>query len=293
MNGIQTSMKMENAYHALADELIEFVESDKFDRAISTTKIFHKATQTSYARFYESSVAENDRFPSLSVAGPASRAALFLRDHLLRTTGQRIWGLTFTLYPDGKFKLDYDYDKPANYEETPEETLALYQAVDRLDALGVDVGVTAPPASGPELDLLRRARLWLEARTEQNRAWGLCEETRWNLEMHSGELRFEFADGNVRSVPVQIVGTYDTRDGSFMWGWDHPSVPEALRRAARRVHDYGTEHGIERFTTRTVACTEDDAWDFTAAAAMLDGAAGAYRGDAGGTWVYMSFGEAV
>lgn len=47
-------------------------------------------------------------------------ALLFLRDDLLRTTGQRIWGLTFTLYPDGKFKIEYDYDKPEGYEETDE-----------------------------------------------------------------------------------------------------------------------------------------------------------------------------
>ena len=47
-------------------------------------------------------------------------AALFLRDDLLATTGERIWGLTFTLYPDGKFKIDYDYNKPEGYEETDE-----------------------------------------------------------------------------------------------------------------------------------------------------------------------------
>lgn len=48
------------------------------------------------------------------------KAVLFLRDDLLRTTGQRIWGLTFTLYPDGKFNIEYDYNKPEGYEETDE-----------------------------------------------------------------------------------------------------------------------------------------------------------------------------
>jgi len=50
----------------------------------------------------------------------ACDAALFLRDNLLKTTGQRIWGLTFTLFPDGKFRIEYDYDKPEGYEETDE-----------------------------------------------------------------------------------------------------------------------------------------------------------------------------
>ena len=55
-------------------------------------------------------------------------AALFLRNHLLATTGERIWGLTFTLYPDGKFKIDFDYNKPDGYEET-EETISLEEAL--------------------------------------------------------------------------------------------------------------------------------------------------------------------
>ncbi len=47
-------------------------------------------------------------------------AALYLREQILRATGDRIWGLTFTLYPDGKFNIEYDYNKPEGYEETDE-----------------------------------------------------------------------------------------------------------------------------------------------------------------------------
>ena len=47
-------------------------------------------------------------------------ASLFLRNHIINLTGEKIWGLTFTLYPDGKFEIEYDYDKPKDYEETDE-----------------------------------------------------------------------------------------------------------------------------------------------------------------------------
>lgn len=47
-------------------------------------------------------------------------AILSLRDEHLRTTGRRIWGLTFTLYPDGKFNIKYDYKKPEDYEDSDE-----------------------------------------------------------------------------------------------------------------------------------------------------------------------------
>jgi hypothetical protein len=125
--------------------------------------------------------------------------------------------------------------------------------------------------------------------TQRTATWGLGTETQWNLDMNAGQLRLSFADGREMSFPVQVVGTYNTQNGSFLWGWDHPSAPVPLRRAAQRVHDYGEEHAIERFTTRTISCSEADAWDITAAAAQLDNVTGAYRGDAGGTWVYMTF----
>ena len=43
-----------------------------------------------------------------------------LKDDMLKLTGDEIWGLTFTLYPDGKFEIEYNYDKPEDYEETDE-----------------------------------------------------------------------------------------------------------------------------------------------------------------------------
>lgn len=59
-------------------------------------------------------------------------AVLFLRDNLLATTGERIWGLTFTLYPDGKFKVEYDYNKPEGYEET-DEVISVDEALSGLN----------------------------------------------------------------------------------------------------------------------------------------------------------------
>ena len=45
---------------------------------------------------------------------------LFLRDQILAETGKRIWGLTFTLYPDGKYEIEYDYNVPEGFNEKGE-----------------------------------------------------------------------------------------------------------------------------------------------------------------------------
>jgi hypothetical protein len=231
------------------------------------------------------------------------KAFVFIRDHLLATTGQRIWGLTFTLYPDGKFNIEYDYQRPDWYSEDDERADIEAERADRaaaeaealglrLNRLGAEVEIHDPAAGQPGHALLVEAIGWLRDQTERlGQAWGLGSETAWHLDMHAGTLRFTFADGRERVCPVQVVGTYNTADGSFLWGWDHPSVPEPLRRAARRVCELGEAQGIEPFTTRKLACSQANAWAYAALAARLDGAAGAYRGKAGDAWVYMSFGE--
>ncbi len=45
-------------------------------------------------------------------------AAIYLHDVMLENTGHRIWGITFTLFPNGKFDIEYSYSKPAEYDES-------------------------------------------------------------------------------------------------------------------------------------------------------------------------------
>ena len=76
-----------------------------------------------------------------------------------------------------------------------------------------------------------------------------------------------------------------------MWGWDHPSVDEDKADHAKLAKAFGVEHGLEQYTSRKVECTEDDAWSFTALSSRLANANGAFRGTAGPTQIYMTFGE--
>jgi hypothetical protein len=215
-----------------------------------------------------------------------TQSALQIRDHLFLSTGKRIWGLTLTLYRNGTYDIAYDYNKPEDYQDS-DEVASTSSSSPVADLLG---GLLDPSSAVADSTFQQQALQSLQTQTAHNsKAWGLGTETQWNLEMDTGTLRFTFSDGRVLTAPVQVVGTYNTSGGTFLWGWDHPSVPEPLRRAAQRVHDYGQAHGIEAFTTRSTTCSESDAWGYAAVAAQLDEAAGAYRGDAGGTWVYMVF----
>lgn len=133
----------------------------------------------------------------------------------------------------------------------------------------------------------------LQLATDAHRGiWHLGEEESWNVDQERGELVLAFTDGSTASAPVQIVGTLSTRDGTFLWGWDHPSVARPLQADAARCRAFGEEHGAKEFTTQKVSCTETRAWAYAALAMRLAGASGAYRGEAApGTYVFMTFGE--
>jgi hypothetical protein len=88
---------------------------------------------------------------------------------------------------------------------------------------------------------------------------------------------------------VQIIGTYNTADGTWLWAWDHPDVLPTLRQHAQHVRAYGERHGLPQLTTRKFSCTEQEAWAFTAVACKLCNAQGAYRGATGDVCVFMTF----
>lgn len=50
------------------------------------------------------------------------------------------------------------------------------------------------------------------------------------------------------------------------------------------------QHNVAQLTTRKLTCSEDEAWQLTALACKLNEAQGAYRGPAGTTLVFMTFG---
>jgi hypothetical protein len=118
-NEVAHMNSVEDAYKELAKSVLDFVGTRDWDIGVCTSKTYSKMAQSSWyliANGVKNAKAMGWGDSSIDTGG----AALFLRDDLLRTTGQRIWGLTFTLFPDGQFKIEYDYNKPEGYEETDE-----------------------------------------------------------------------------------------------------------------------------------------------------------------------------
>ncbi len=113
-------MNTEDAYKKIASHAVAEAGSCNWDSLIVEVKIFAKMAEISHWLMDGNIKTQGDGAPPLDVRRDSFKAMLFVRDNILQTTGQRIWGLTFTLFANGKFNIEYDYNKPKVYEETEE-----------------------------------------------------------------------------------------------------------------------------------------------------------------------------
>ncbi|QDU58008.1 hypothetical protein Pan181_42330 [Aeoliella mucimassa] len=131
----------------------------------------------------------------------------------------------------------------------------------------------------------------LQIKTEtHDRLWHLTE-SEWGVDQDEGVLEFATPAGLIVTCKVQIIGTYDTTNSTWLWSWDNRSIEPALTEDASKLREYGQAHDLEELTTRKLDITEEKCWEFTALACKLCEAQGGYRGPAGTTMVFMTFGE--
>lgn len=114
-------MKDENhAYIVLSECISIYARDDEWIKANMTIEIYSRMIRCFESLIQKEGIINEYRDIPIDLSKLRMEAVFYLRDHFLKLTGNRIWGLTFTLYPDGKFEIEYDYDKPEGYEETDE-----------------------------------------------------------------------------------------------------------------------------------------------------------------------------
>jgi|GEM_PF-1205762 len=159
--------------------------------------------------------------------------------------------------------------------------------------IDIPTGSTRPAVPSDSIEaLIARSMEELQIKSAaHDQLWGLGDSS-WDVDQDQGKIVFTSPRGMTTVCPVQIIGTLNTNDGSWLWGWDHPSVEPALQQHAQLCRTYGERHGIDWLVCqRLEECTEDDGWQMVALACNLAGAQGAYRGPMGATLVFMTFGQ--
>ena len=151
---------------------------------------------------------------------------------------------------------------------------------------------TDQPSGLTEPDLtIERAKVEMGLRTRTAiDLWGM-DEAAWAVDLDSGVITFTNAQkGLIVTAPVQLIGTFNGEDDTWLWGWDHPMVSGRIGDHARLVRDFGKKYDLQALTTRKIVATLQECWDFTALACHLGGGQGGYSGPSGSTRVFMTFG---
>jgi hypothetical protein len=151
------------------------------------------------------------------------------------------------------------------------------------------------PEAAPKLDfdtLLDRSMEELRIKTAAHDGTWQLGEADWDIDQDAGTIVFTSPKGITATCSVQVIGTFNSDENSWLWGWDHPSVDPALQEHARLCRTYGERHDIDYLTAQKIEnSSEDDAWQLTALACKLADAQGAYRGAMGSTLVFVTFGK--
>lgn len=112
------------------------------------------------------------------------------------------------------------------------------------------------------------------------------------MDQEKGLIEFIDRERDIKAqAPVHFIGSYSTKESSWLWGWANPSIEAPLTVDALQTKAHGAEKGKVKLTTAKVTCDQKAAWRLAALSCMVCGQQGVYRGPAGDTMVFMAFCE--
>ncbi len=143
-----------------------------------------------------------------------------------------------------------------------------------------DAGATQLPETYKQLVV--NAQFHLKSRMAGTKTGQqMTQVSDYRLNLKKGRITLIYQDGTEVSADAQIAGTLSD-DGSFMWGWGHPDVPERMQAAAWAVQQFGERQEIDELLSRGGATDAPTIEDFLAVCAYISDADGVYSGDHGG-----------
>lgn len=109
-------MNVEEAYQKIAERGLFAFEGESWEKIIISSSIADKMVSSEVVKIVGEKAIPATKVAPMNIGIPATEATLFLRDDLLKTTGDRIWTMTMTIESNGKFDIQYGYEKPEDWE---------------------------------------------------------------------------------------------------------------------------------------------------------------------------------
>jgi hypothetical protein len=139
------------------------------------------------------------------------------------------------------------------------------------------------------VELLTAAHAYTTQRQDVLRSeFGLASMPHAHLNEDTGQLVFSDASVTPRVIAdVQVVGSVDSENRSWLWSWANPDVAPALCKDILDVHTLGKSRQIEQLTTPVWEGDAVDGWEMTSISAYVLQAAGAYRASTSQGFTYL------
>ncbi|MFJ7499899.1 hypothetical protein ACIQ2O_09065 [Serratia grimesii] len=104
-------MTIEEAYSFIANEVLAFVGTEPWDVAGVNIELFDQMSCSQGWRVYRGQRYPALNIPSLPISVSATKAAIFLRDNLVKQHNKNITNIYFSISSEGEFKINYKHDE--------------------------------------------------------------------------------------------------------------------------------------------------------------------------------------
>jgi hypothetical protein len=129
------------------------------------------------------------------------------------------------------------------------------------------------------VELLTAAHAYTTGRQDELRSkYSLASMPHAHLNEATGQLIFSDESQTPRVLAnVQVVGTVNTQDRTWLWSWADSAIDASLYRDILEVQMLGRARAIDQLTTPFWEGDAVDGWEVTSISAYVLQAAGAYR----------------
>ena len=123
--------------------------------------------------------------------------------------------------------------------------------------------------------------------TKFDKEFAIADFDSWDYLQADGQLRFSKGGVAKAVADAQVLGSYSTYSGTWMWSWANPTVNSAVKKDIEKVREFGRSKGYRELIEPKFASDEAHAWKLVAAAGQIVGSKSAFRGAIDDGWVYF------
>lgn len=130
--------------------------------------------------------------------------------------------------------------------------------------------------------------VFMERQTGLMAEFALADYPQFDFDQMTGQPTLSGAHGSRVMADSEVIGSYATKDGRWLWAWGNPRFHEATRSPITKVQRFGELATYPRLTIRSWPASEEEALTMAAVATFILDAKGVYVLDGQNGPIYLA-----